>query len=534
MVTVYLVDKTYRLRLYFYYKSCKKLSEKEEKTVRKISQVKYNKMHCTRCGKFTAADLAGFNFSQIFAKSLVNNDVYQVLARLDLKFYYTLRDLCQELSFQKKNNAMSVLNLTVGHVIKQIEFLMRPVTFQEILQSDRNTLLYNNLFTAIYSNHENFEEKMQDIELLIDTLSRHQSDEIITSVPIEIIFDYDDLNNEIPVGIRYCVNDQIHEEYQRICPNCGSVFDRQSGYHHEFIIAMVGLGNSGKTTYLTALIDQLAKNIDGAVISITGGNCQAVFKDNLDNYHLKKAVKRTTIDKMPLVYLSVKVNDKEFNFVFVDVPGDIYNFQNDAGADFINEKCQILKNADLIYCCVEPAMISSKYHNFHWQHQDSYEGLANLANNLNLIFSNKIPAAIILTQCDLLQESYPDIYLPEIAVLEEDFILDGKLNLTNVKVQQEKVWQYFKNMNSFTATIDDLFAGYAFFGVSSYGFDVTDPAVVNKTLNPSLVELPFIWTLAVLGCIDSYEMDISKNVFKKEIERFNLVTDRSRLYFKEQ
>lgn len=509
----------------------------------KISPVKYNKMHCTRCGEFTTADLVAFNFSKLFALAIenTNDETWQSLVRLDLKFYYTIRDICQEMHYVLNTKKLGKLNLTVRQVIKQLEFLMKPATFEEIKNNHRNSHLYNNLFETISSNHSSFDEKMADIEKLVQTLMSHQLNDVIISIPLQIILDKDDLGNEMPIGIRYVIGEKIYEDFNRVCPRCGEVFDGQAGYYREYIIGLAGLARVGKTAYIASLIDRLKKFSDDNFISIAKENYEKnesfiKFNDEIvSKYHQGQIISKTAVentDEIPLVYLSLKIKGEDYNFVFVDMPGEVFDSDGDEGIDFISEKRHILKSADAIWCCVEPAMFNNKYHNLKYSRANNtkIDQLANLANTLNNLYPAKTPACIIVTQSDLLKNDYPNLYQPQTNVMQE-YLIEGQiLNLNQVNEFVSSTRDFVKQMLSFEATIGDIFEGFSMFSIASYGYDVNDDKLTGQNIAPSMVELPFIWTLASLGCLEAKKINVNKNIFGKEKETIEDIIDKKELY----
>ena len=507
-----------------------------------IKHVKYNKMHCTKCGEFTVADLVGFDFSRVFAKAieLQNDETWKPLVRLDLKFYYTLRDICQEFNFQIDHNGPSSLDLTVGEVIKQLEFLMKPVTFKDIQESDRDTVLYNKLYEIISSDHGLPDEKMDDIEMLIRNLSIYKKEEVIVSVPVSFIFAKDNIQNEIPVGIKYYINDEELIDNNRVCPNCGTPFDNQSGFHHEFIIGLAGLSRVGKTAYIASLVHRLKqlKDDDFISISVKEDDEDSFYKfdtEIVSVYEKGQIINKTEVqneEAIPLVYVSVKINNEDFNFVFVDMPGEIYDSEDSEGIDFISEKRHVLKSADAIWCCIEPSMIDDKYHNSNMEGikaKDSNDQLENLVTTLSNLFVSKIPACVIVTQSDLLKDDYPLLFRPNVNVMEEYIQEDHTLDLTKTNDYVKKTRKFVKNMINFEATIEDVFEGFSMFAIASYGFDLSD-SHSEKKIRPSMVELPFLWTLANLKCIGISQSKIGKNLFGKEKEIRETVVGRQNLY----
>ena len=84
-------------------------------------------------------------------------------------------------------------------------------------------------------------------------------------------------------------------------------------------------------------------------------------------------------------------------------------------------------------------------------------------------------------------------------------------------------------MINFEATIEDVFEGFSMFAIASYGFDLSD-SHSEKKIRPSMVELPFLWTLANLKCIGISQSKIGKNLFGKEKEIRETVVGRQNLY----
>ncbi len=503
-------------------------------------QIRYNRMHCTKCGEDTSADLVGFNFTHIFEKAFETrqNDISIHLMNLDLKFYYTLRDICQELHFDMQKDKFVSLNLCVKDIIKQIEYLMKPVTFDEIKNSNRHTMLYNTIYEKIKLQHGTSEETMDHIEMLIHALNLSHSDTIVVSIPMQFIFDQDDLSNTIPVGIRYLINDKIYEEYERICPSCGMTFDDQSGYHHEFVIGLAGLSRVGKTAYLASLIYQLMNH--HGIISIVKNkrnqkNLTQFYNDILKYYEQGQVITKTevtNVSQIPLLYLELQVKNKVFNFVFVDMPGEIYTDDSDESIDFVIEKRKIIRSADMLWCCIEPSMVNSQYHNYKEEayQEDGFDQLSHLIKTLDHLYIEKLPACIILTQCDLLKDDYPALFNPSLHVMEEYMSEDYSLDMSKVDYYVKQTRQFFKQMPSFEPSMEDVFEGFSMFGVASYGFDVHSNILADRTPQPSMVELPFLWTLAYLGCLDANKTVVSKTLFGRIKEESEKVTQKSELY----
>ena len=109
---------------------------------------------------------------------------------------------------------------------------------------------------------------------------------------------------------------------------------------------------------------------------------------------------------------------------------------------------------------------------------------------------------------------------------------DNNLNMTKVNQHAQYTCDFFKQMASFEATMKELFRGFSFFGIASYGFDVSDKANQNRNVQPSMVELPFLWTLATFGCINAKEIHTTTTILKKTVTNVNDITNQNELYFK--
>ena len=104
--------------------------------------------------------------------------------------------------------------------------------------------------------------------------------------------------------------------------------------------------------------------------------------------------------------------------------------------------------------------------------------------------------------------------------------------MTKVNQHAQYTCDFFKQMASFEATMKELFRGFSFFGIASYGFDVSDKANQNRNVQPSMVELPFLWTLATFGCINAKEIHTTTTILKKTVTNVNDITNQNELYFK--
>lgn len=515
-----------------------------------IKYAKYNKISCSKCGEKFTADLVAFDFGKVFADIIIGSSTkikerWLPLVNLDLKFYYTLRDLSQENKLKMTLSASPTsFKLTVKDVKRQVEFLLGDVPFSSITDATENSL-YNNLYKSITSKLEVPEETLSEIVKLVRTLKENPDNLVIMTVPIKIFLDNDINGNEIPSCLKYYVNGAWNNiPLHRVCPFCGMAVDWLGGYRQEIIIGLVGLSGVGKTSYIASLISRLKEADSEHFISIKKNLSEslAAFDSTIvSEYEKGNMVQKTDIENVnsnQLIYLPLCVGNKEYNLVFVDIPGEIYSGVGSEGLDYISNKRPIFKNADMIWCFVEPAMIDNCYHNMQAEskEKDTNRQLQGMLNVLNVVYGEKKPTCIILTQSDLVDKVNPGygLYRPEVNVIEEYLLNDNSLDIVKTNDFGEETKAFIDQMNNFELSMEDAVEGFEMFSVSSYGFDASSPVVLSdQKLNPSMIELPLLWTLARFGIIRATKLVVGKNsMFGNEKVYSNTVENIKEFYLK--
>lgn len=525
-----------------------------------IEQVKYNKITCTACGGTFHADLTAFDLGKVFTeviretdmpvqpeqKAVFGVELHQIdpawtsLARLDLKFYYTVRDLCQELGYKMDKTAPTELRLTVKAVKRQLEFLME-IPFSDIQRANRHDVMYNRLYETVRSTYGSSNEIMAEIEMLIRNLATCREDMVILTVPVFIVLDKDIDGNEMASRLQYYVNNEKRELSSRVCPYCGASMDWLAGYRNEIVIGLAGLPRVGKTAFIASLVHQLGKLGKDNFISIKDNESESLAKfekEIVAEYEKGNTIYKTEVenaDTIPLVYLPLKIGGKEYNFVFVDMPGEIYNGDS-KGLDFISNKRVILKSADVVWCFIEPSMIDKRYRNVNIEpkEESADRQLSDLTHILDIVYTEKIPASIIVTQSDLIDkyDSKYGLYRPEVNVME-DYLRDNTLDLTKTNEFVDDTKKFIDQMTNFSLSIEGVFDGFSMFAAASYGFDVSNQVILsNNKIHPSMVELPFLWTLAKLNLIETTKVRMDTVLFGLGgvKEKAEIVTDPNEFY----
>lgn len=160
-------------------------------------------------------------------------------------------------------------------------------------------------------------------------------------------------------------------------------------------------------------------------------------------------------------------------------------------------------SADVIWCCIEPAMINPAYVNGNSVERElnANAQLSRLISVAGKVTRSKKPAALLLTQSDLLKET-TSLFRPDIDVMTEFLLEDNTLDANKLKEFSENTKEFMDQMINFNESVRMAFSGISMFAVSSYGYDISKTALLNNNkVTPSMVELPLLWTLACLGMV---------------------------------
>ena len=127
--------------------------------------------------------------------------------------------------------------------------------------------------------------------------------------------------------------------------------------------------------------------------------------------------------------------------------------------------------------------------------------LSRLISVAGKVTRSKKPAALLLTQSDLLKET-TSLFRPDIDVMTEFLLEDNSLDANKLKEFSENTKEFMDQMINFNESVRMAFSGISMFAVSSYGYDISKTALLNNNkVTPSMVELPLLWTLACLGMV---------------------------------
>lgn len=312
------------------------------------------------------------------------------------------------------------------------------------------------------------------------------------------------------------------ETTKTICPHCHNELPREMAENGGFIISIIGARSSGKTNYITTLINELKHKghlIDIGIYETGVGRKPEEYtiaryeKDFYDilykkqRCHAQNAVNDPR-SKIPLIYKLFSTKKKEQAYlVFYDTAGE--NFTDTRA---IAEKAKFLKNSDGIIFLLDTFCIP----NVHERLKNKFK-LGNIELKYDRILSNllsyfdeqvdkskfyKKPLALTFSKIDALlnnEELFGDASLPGIRMNNNSQFLDNRgysledVDSIDLGIKSGiDLW----GENSFVSAIDSPvhFQGNSkYFGISALG-DMPENGSVQH-IKPYRVMDPLIWIL---------------------------------------
>lgn len=312
------------------------------------------------------------------------------------------------------------------------------------------------------------------------------------------------------------------ETTKTICPHCHNELPREMVETGGFIISIIGARSSGKTNYITILINELKNKghlIDIGIYETGVGRKPEEYtiaryeKDFYDVlYKKQKCHAPTTVNdprsKIPLIYKLFSTKKKEQAYlVFYDTAGE--NFTDNKA---IAEKARFLKNSDGIIFLLDTFCVPSVHEKLkHRLKLDDIElKYDRILSNLLSYFDEQTdkskfyskPIALTFSKIDALLKNddlFSDASLPGIRISSNSQFLNSKgYSLDDVESIDLGIKSGLDSWgeNSFVSIIDSPvhFKGNAkYFGVSAFGDMPANGSIQN--INPYRVLDPLIWIL---------------------------------------
>lgn len=544
-----------------------------------------HKVHCSRCGKVMDASQLAFDFGDLINVALEKmknrhfgaSEEWFDLTGLNLCLYLTLEDLINEYGFARtsEDTYKGTFIFTTDKLGEQlIKIAHTPQTTINVLANNIGIEYENLTYFMAKSKETDLDELAEKIQEVAYRVKNNKGTRIV-SFDVIVKMQNDDQGNTFANKLEVKFDDKKTKNISKfICKGkdgfpCGKELYGHSGRYKEIIIGLAGTARVGKTAYLAALLASIMREGDGVDclgydqdvlinIAYSGDGWKAFKADLLEPYVYGKKINKTPVirdtsadnkEAVPLFSMTFKINNgKNYIFTFIDMPGEVYDdaIGDESGADFITAQREIIKSADMIWLCIAPSQIAKKHivATADQVNINIMEAFANIEKTMQAIqMTRKIPTAVLITRSDeateeygifnpgfnlFISSNYPMQYLNK-KNIHSPWINDkGELFYDNMRWFIEKSYNYLNLTPAIPATIENIFGNFTPLAVASYGFSVDNP-FADKDNNsnlptPSMIEGPFLWTLAVLGIIPVYKEELvlkqRKKMFGLKIETY--------------
>jgi hypothetical protein len=350
--------------------------------------------------------------------------------------------------------------------------------------------------------------------------------------------------------IRYNVEDYNHFGYvtkiqykgqtlnQRLCPYCHNLVVPNAGKYDMLMISMIGDTNVGKSVYLTVLEEVLKTDKFRGNLSFMGTEEEnELYHSNLEKLLNKRvalsATQRMKIPPMSFLYTYTTSDSQEKKYkliVFCDIAGEDcrqertmrQNGYHLAASDGFLFLIDVTRFPGVAHTIEQGSSIANMYQREIFNAINKFM-IADTYEN-----TTKIPAAVVLTKCDVLSE------VGKICATEEynDILNDrrgsdihpGYVNVMEFNHLNQVVPDMIADLGEreLANNVEDNFASYNYFVASALG---KSPEVVEREesgkvvrenrvkgqIEPYRVAEPFYWLLAKNSCIPYYYYEILEN-----------------------
>lgn len=342
----------------------------------------------------------------------------------------------------------------------------------------------------------------------------------------------------------------------RYCPYCNGEMSALSGAYPEIVLTVLGSPRASKSTTLAACVYQFIHNSSQNSLPVSW----SFRKDDKDwkqfeercltPYANNRQVEPTQMsgyDVIPRFSVKVTIENlpggpMEVVLTVVDLPGELMG-KNGINEMLLKKYGQFYENVDAIWYCTdwsEVKQITSKAERAKMGYRDqemiSIGDMCTTMNDLSSIFGGRdIPVAFILGKSDFLKDGYQEEYgvcrgswNKSLSGFEDrrgyyknygtELVLDGKAVFHYMEGVRGVL---MKTANHLDNQIRMKFPFHAYIAMSGYGhgFEVNEDGKALTEplpLDPWNTEMPFLWTMAMLGYIRVQEVVVRKRLLRKD------------------
>lgn len=315
-----------------------------------------------------------------------------------------------------------------------------------------------------------------------------------------------------------------HTSHKRICPHCHMELPHTTGQYKNYIFAVIGAKDSGKSHYIAVLIDQIKRRIgpnmglllaaenDFTISRYANAFYTPIFKDR----KVIDTTKSATVDRSvqrPMVY-SIRLTEdglfqknkikKYVTLVFFDTAGEDLNKE-----DTMSTVNKYIYRSDGIILLIDPLQLLTVRQLLpeNTPLPDVWAETSDILNrttrliekgcNLNPTDKVKIPLAIAFSKFDaVLPLIDPQFQLHASANHDAGFDNDDFEAVNSEMLSLLDRW----NGQDIIQLAQTRYTKYGFFGLSALGCNPHSTSKIPSVV-PNRVEDPFLWLLAKNGII---------------------------------
>lgn len=309
------------------------------------------------------------------------------------------------------------------------------------------------------------------------------------------------------------------ESYSVICPHCHNRIPKPMVEKKGYIISIIGARSSGKTNYITVLIDQLMMH--GEKLGELGIMASGISDDSKDNtqnryandfynvlFKRKELPPQTQVgdkkSKVPLIYTIHNKNVPPLYLVFYDTAGENFNERKN-----IENNVRFLDESDAVIFLFDTFAIPYVHEKLNLKQDIELEYDVILANIIEHFTDGnkekaakhfKKPMALAFSKIDaILQnaDAFADTSIPGMSLDQNSPYLQGNgVSMSDIDGMSDgirtalKLWKQGNFINNVEANYKNL----KYFGFSALGSAPNDDGTVTS-INPYRVLDPLVWIL---------------------------------------
>ncbi len=334
------------------------------------------------------------------------------------------------------------------------------------------------------------------------------------STAIEEIYD--------PDGFLEAIKDRAGKRTdRRICPYCHNLLPRFYGKNEIKFMSVIGITSSGKTVYLSQLVENLESDLDKV-------GCSIIYSKEATEFRKHHIIKRgyplpvgTVVRFVPPIYFTVQKNQRNITLVTYDIAGEAC-----ADADYIVTYGKFIKNSDSIMMLIDPGQFKGLHAalentTVQMSADDEKASPTTVISAVHSAFmgvsneKSNVPLAAVISKSDVLMnltDNAGDPLIPFQSHVRQDLtqMMDKSFNEMEYRnVNADITSMVMTQFPALHTTIINNFTRYGYFAVSALGCDVMEIsdstgaswAPVSDPI-PLRIEEPFFWILKEWGMID--------------------------------